>query len=63
MMQLLWAAFLVSGLTGKIQGEVRDEATGQPIPYANVVILNTEIGALTGRRWRRRRSMKSRPIR
>jgi len=63
MMQLLFAAFLVSGLTGKIQGEVRDEATGQPIPYANVVILNTEIGALTGRRWRRRRSMKSRPIR
>jgi outer membrane receptor protein involved in Fe transport len=45
MIQLLWAAFLACGLTGKIQGEVRDEATGQPIPYANVVILNTEIGA------------------
>jgi hypothetical protein len=45
MIQLLLAVFLVNGLTGMIQGTVRDETTGQPIPYANVVILNTEIGA------------------
>ncbi len=47
MSQLLFWLTLVSGLTGKIQGVVKDEATGQPIPYADVVITNTEIGTAT----------------
>ena len=47
MSQLLFWMTLVSGLTGKIQGVVKDEATGQPIPYADVVISNTEIGTVT----------------
>ncbi len=43
---LLWLT-LAGGLTGKIQGTVQDETTGQPIPYADVVITNTEIGTAT----------------
>jgi outer membrane receptor protein involved in Fe transport len=32
---------------GKIQGTVTNENTGEPIPYANVMIRNTELGAAT----------------
>ncbi len=47
MSHLLFWLMLASGLTGKIQGTVQDETTGQPIPYADVVITNTEIGTAT----------------
>ena len=34
--------------TGVIQGKVCDSRTGRPIPYANVVLLGTDVGTLTG---------------
>ncbi|MGQ9816929.1 MAG: TonB-dependent receptor [bacterium] len=38
---------IFNGVTGKIQGIVRDEETNEPIPFANVIILNTEMGSAT----------------
>jgi outer membrane cobalamin receptor len=38
---------LISGTTGKIQGAVIDRETGEPISYADVMILDTELGAAT----------------
>lgn len=46
-MQFILAIFIFNGIAGKIQGIVKDEDTGQPIPYADVVILNTDLGAAT----------------
>ncbi len=34
--------------TGVIQGRVCDSRTGRPIPYANVTLLGTDVGTLTG---------------
>jgi len=45
--QLLLVSILFTGITGKIQGVVRDESTGNPISYANVVILDTDMGTAT----------------
>ncbi|NOY77159.1 MAG: TonB-dependent receptor plug domain-containing protein, partial [Calditrichaeota bacterium] len=36
-----------AGSTGKIQGVVKDDATGQPLPGANIVIKGTSMGAAT----------------
>jgi outer membrane receptor protein involved in Fe transport len=47
MISLLLSILLISSVTGKIQGTVVDEKTREPIPYANVVIMNTEMGAAT----------------
>jgi len=45
--QLLLVSILFTGITGKIQGVVRDETTGDPISYANVVILGSDMGTAT----------------
>ncbi|MEE9225052.1 MAG: carboxypeptidase-like regulatory domain-containing protein, partial [Bacteroidota bacterium] len=34
-----------AGTTGKIAGKVSDAETGEPIPYANIVIEGTTLGA------------------
>jgi outer membrane cobalamin receptor len=47
MINLIVSLYLVSGITGKIQGTVYDAHTNDPIPYADVVIANTEMGAAT----------------
>jgi len=47
MINLLLIVLLFNGITGKIQGTVKDEDTGMPISNADVVILNTEMGAAT----------------
>jgi outer membrane cobalamin receptor len=44
---LLFGVLIFSSVTGKVQGTVIDEKTGEPIPYANVVIIDTEMGAAT----------------
>ncbi|NOR18408.1 TonB-dependent receptor [candidate division WOR-3 bacterium] len=44
---LLFTLIIVNGISGKIQGVVRDIDTQEPIPFADVIILNTEIGAAT----------------
>ena len=36
-----------AGTTGKVQGVVRDAATGEPLPGANVVLEGTNRGATT----------------
>jgi outer membrane receptor protein involved in Fe transport len=46
-MHLVLVFFILNTTTGKIQGTVIDEDSSEPIPYANVVVLNTEIGAAT----------------
>ncbi|MGB7055596.1 MAG: carboxypeptidase-like regulatory domain-containing protein, partial [bacterium] len=47
MISLLFSVLLFSSVTGKIQGNVIDEKTREPIQYANVVVINTEMGAAT----------------
>ncbi|MEO0189506.1 MAG: TonB-dependent receptor, partial [candidate division WOR-3 bacterium] len=47
MINFFLIAFLFSGITGKIQGVVKDEDTKEPITLADVIILNTEMGAAT----------------
>ena len=47
MANLLFALLIISGISGKIQGIVKDEVTREPIPYADVIILNTDIGTGT----------------
>lgn len=47
MLNLVLSFFIFNGISGKIQGVLRDENTKEPIPYADVIVLNTEIGAAT----------------
>jgi outer membrane receptor protein involved in Fe transport len=47
MIGLFLSVILFSSVSGKIQGTVTDEKTLLPIPYANVVVANTEMGAAT----------------
>lgn len=47
MINLLFALIIINGISGKIQGVVKDEDTREPISFADVIILNTEIGAAT----------------
>jgi outer membrane receptor protein involved in Fe transport len=42
---LLIPAILFAGTTGKIAGKVIDKETGEPLPFANVLILGENIGA------------------
>ncbi|MDH4211342.1 MAG: carboxypeptidase-like regulatory domain-containing protein, partial [candidate division WOR-3 bacterium] len=44
---LFMAIVLFSSVTGKIQGRVVDDKTNEPIAYANVTVLDTELGAAT----------------
>lgn len=41
----LFSFFAYSGTTGKISGKVFDKSTGEPIPFANLVIVGTTMGA------------------
>lgn len=47
MVYVLTALLLVGGISGKIQGVVTDEETKEPIPYANITILDTDVGTAT----------------
>jgi outer membrane receptor protein involved in Fe transport len=47
MIQFIFSLYLISGITGKIQGVVSDTYTDEPIPYADVIIAGTEMGAAT----------------
>ncbi|MGB3477819.1 MAG: carboxypeptidase-like regulatory domain-containing protein, partial [bacterium] len=47
MINTLFLLILINGVSGKIQGIVLDEATNEPIPYANVITLKTELGTAT----------------
>lgn len=47
MINIILSFFLFSGMTGKIQGKVTNEATGQPVSYADVTVRETEMGAAT----------------
>ncbi|MCK4453423.1 TonB-dependent receptor, partial [candidate division WOR-3 bacterium] len=48
MTHLIFAFFIFNSISGKIQGIVKDEDSGEPIPYADVIILDTQIGTATG---------------
>jgi outer membrane receptor protein involved in Fe transport len=48
MSSLVFAVLILNTTGGKIQGVVRDEESGEPIPYANVVIQENKIGTQTG---------------
>jgi outer membrane cobalamin receptor len=47
MINIIFSIFLISGMTGKIQGTVKNETTGAPVSYADVIILDSEMGAAT----------------
>ena len=47
---VIFAQFLMSGSvlraeTGRIEGCIRDIKTGEPLPYANVILIGTGLGA------------------
>ena len=44
---VLLADYAQAQATGKIAGKVIDAETGEAIPYANVVILGTSMGAMS----------------
>ena len=44
---LLFTLIIVNSISGKMQGVVRNIDTKEPIPFADVIILNTEIGGAT----------------
>ncbi|MDZ7763007.1 MAG: carboxypeptidase-like regulatory domain-containing protein [Melioribacteraceae bacterium] len=39
--------FLQAGTTGKLAGHVKDAATGEPLPFVNITIEGTQLGAAT----------------
>ena len=39
--------FLIAGTTGKITGKVTDDKTGEPLPFVNILIEGTNLGAAT----------------
>jgi outer membrane receptor protein involved in Fe transport len=45
MSSLVLAVLLLNITGGKIQGTVRDVDSGKPIPYANIIVLDTQLGA------------------
>jgi hypothetical protein len=47
MSNFIFVFCILSSIGGKIQGIVKDEDSGEPIPYANVIILDALIGAAT----------------
>ena len=50
LLQLTFLSFLSSVLlanSGTIKGKIADETTGEPLPYVNVVLTGTNIGATT----------------
>ncbi len=47
MLNLVFSFIIINGISGKIQGAVIDESTREPIPYADVIIVGTEIGTAT----------------
>lgn len=44
---LVMTEFLVAGVTGKIRGRVVDAQTGEPLPWVNVMLEGTSLGAAT----------------
>ena len=42
---LFFAGSILAGTTGKIAGTVKDQDTGEPLVGANVVVLDTRMGA------------------
>lgn len=44
---LLVPALLFAGTTGKLAGKVTDSATGEPLPFVNITLEGTMIGAAT----------------
>ncbi len=37
----------LAGVTGKLSGRVTDRSTGEPLPFANVLVVGTTMGAMT----------------
>ncbi|HDK35276.1 MAG TPA: carboxypeptidase-like regulatory domain-containing protein [Bacteroidetes bacterium] len=44
---LVFSASVFAGTTGKIEGKVVDQKTGNPLPGVNVIIMGTQMGAST----------------
>ncbi|MPM05912.1 hypothetical protein SDC9_52207 [bioreactor metagenome] len=44
---IFFSSLVLFAQNGIIRGNVRDEKTNQPVPFANVVILNTTVGSVT----------------
>lgn len=40
-------SFTFAGTTGKIAGNVTDKTTGEPLPFVNIIIMGTNLGAAT----------------
>ncbi len=44
---IVFNQILFAGTTGRLAGRVTDTATGEPLPFVNVVIMGTTLGAAT----------------
>ncbi|MCW9064832.1 MAG: carboxypeptidase-like regulatory domain-containing protein, partial [Ignavibacteriaceae bacterium] len=40
-------SFTFAGTTGKITGTVTYKTTGEPLPFVNIIIVGTNLGAAT----------------
>ncbi len=47
MSNLFLVSCILGSIGGKIQGTVKDAESGAPIPYANVIVMDVQIGAAT----------------
>ena len=39
--------FTFAGTTGKLTGKVTDKSTGEPLPFVNIILVGTNLGAAT----------------
>lgn len=44
---LLFSFTVLAGTTGKLTGTVTDESTGEPLPFVNIILVGTNLGAAT----------------
>lgn len=44
---VLFSGVLYSGTTGKLTGKVTDKTTGEPLPFVNIILEGTMLGAAT----------------
>ncbi|MCB0751859.1 MAG: carboxypeptidase-like regulatory domain-containing protein, partial [Ignavibacteriae bacterium] len=42
---IIMSSTIFAGTTGKITGRITDAQTGEPVPFVNIIIMETNLGA------------------